>query len=123
MKKNELDKYPFEIRTLKKEEGGGFLITYPDFNECVSDGETIEEAIENGRDALKGLIQTLKELGKPVPKPYSADKYKEIDASGKFVLRLTRSLHAKLIKLAKKENVSMNFLAASLIAEGIGKKE
>jgi len=32
-------------------------------------------------------------------------------------------LHAKLIKLAKKENVSTNFLAASLIAEGIGRKE
>lgn len=123
MKKNELEKYPFEIRTLTKEEGGGFLISYPDFNECVSDGETIEEAIENGRDALKGLIMTLQELGKPIPEPYSAHKYKEIDASGKFVLRLTKTLHAKLIKLAKKENVSMNLLAASLIAEGIGRKE
>jgi len=121
MKKYELDKYPFEIRTLTKDEGGGFLISYPDFNECI--GETVEEAIENGRDAPKGLILKLQELGKPVPKPYSADKYKEIDASGKFVLRLTKSLHAKLIKLAKKENVSMNFLAASLRAEGIGRKE
>lgn len=54
---------------------------------------------------------------------FSSRDNKEIDASGKFVLRLTKSLHAKLIKLARKENVSMNFLAASLIAEGIGRIE
>jgi len=123
MRKDELNKYPFEIRTLSEEEGGGFLISYPDFSECISDGETIEEAIKNGRDALHGLILTLQELGKAIPEPYSADKYMESKVSGKFVLRLTKTLHAKLIKLAQKENVSMNLLAASLIAEGIGRKE
>ena len=48
-----LSDYPFEVRPLSEEEGGGFLLSFPDFAECISDGETIEEAIENGRDALK----------------------------------------------------------------------
>ena len=40
--------YPFEIRPLSSEDGGGFLISFPDFAECISDGETVEEAIANG---------------------------------------------------------------------------
>ena len=39
--------YPFEVRPLTIEEGGGYFISYPDFDMCVSDGETIEEAIAN----------------------------------------------------------------------------
>lgn len=42
----------FKIRELTEEEGGGFLIEFPDFPGCISDGETREEAIENGLDAL-----------------------------------------------------------------------
>ena len=52
--------YPFEMRPLSAEEGGGFLISYPDFSECLSDGETIEEALANGKDALKATIAALK---------------------------------------------------------------
>ena len=44
---NEQIKYPFEIRQLSEEEGGGYLISFPDLPGCISDGETIEEAIES----------------------------------------------------------------------------
>ncbi|MBF0295019.1 MAG: type II toxin-antitoxin system HicB family antitoxin [Magnetococcales bacterium] len=56
-----LDDYPFEIRPMRPDEGTGFLITFTDFNECFSDGATVEEAIENGRDALKTAILALNE--------------------------------------------------------------
>ncbi len=65
----ELKQYPYEIRQLTEEEGGGYLITLTDFNQCISDGDTIEEAIENGLDALAGTIEVLEELGFPVPEP------------------------------------------------------
>lgn len=52
--------YPFEIRPLSPEEGGGFLISYPDFSDCLSDGESVEEAPTNGKDALKSTIAALK---------------------------------------------------------------
>lgn len=64
-----LDDYPFEIRPLAEDEGGGYLISYPDFSECISDGETIKEAVANGRDALSGTIAALKSKGLPVPLP------------------------------------------------------
>jgi antitoxin HicB len=37
--------YPFRVRPLTDEEGGGYLIAFPDLPGCLSDGETIEEAI------------------------------------------------------------------------------
>ena len=57
---SKLSDYPFEVRPLSSEEGGGYLVSFPDFAECISDGETVEEAMENGRDALKATIAALK---------------------------------------------------------------
>ena len=48
-----LDGYQFTVRPLSKEEGGGYLVEYPDIPGCMSDGETVEEAIANGREALR----------------------------------------------------------------------
>ena len=63
------DDYPFEIYPLSKDNGGGYLISYPDFSECISDGETINEAIKNGREALTATIETLEAKGFEVPEP------------------------------------------------------
>ena len=43
--------YPFAIRPLTADEGGGYLIEYPDLPGCISDGETIPETIANGSKA------------------------------------------------------------------------
>jgi len=110
-----LEDYPFEIRPLAKDEGGGYLISYPDFNSCISDGETVEEAISNGREALAGMIESLEAWGRPVPAPNSGGV-----ASGKFVTRVPKSLHAALTHRAKTEGVSLNTLVLTFIAEGIG---
>ena len=59
--------YPFEIRPLTEDEGGGYLIAYPDFNVCIADGQTVEEALANGRDALNSTIKALRENGHPIP--------------------------------------------------------
>jgi len=64
--------YPFSIRPLAKEEGGGYLIEFPDLPGCISDGETPEDAIRNGQDALKGYLSTHDEFNKPAPRPARA---------------------------------------------------
>jgi antitoxin HicB len=107
--------YPFEVRPLSKDEGGGFSISFPDLPGCGSDGATPEEAIENGRDALASWLAVAREFGDEVPKPFSA-------VSGRFVQRVPRSLHAKLIERARIEGVSLNTLVVSLVAEGIGRR-
>src|SRR5690242_8377107 len=37
-----LEQYPFQVRPLAQEEGGGYLIEFPDIQGCMSDGETPE---------------------------------------------------------------------------------
>lgn len=110
--------YPFEIRPLSSEDGGGFLISFPDFAECISDGETVEEAIANGRDALKATIATLRAKKLPVPSPNGGGA-----ASGKFVARVPKTVHAQLATRAKAEGVSLNALVLTFIAQGLGRKE
>ena len=61
--------YPFNISTLPPEEGGGYLIEFPDLPGCISDGETIEEAIANGKDAMFCWIETAKQHGDEIPQP------------------------------------------------------
>src|SRR5205823_2976841 len=98
-----LDQYPFQIRPLSTEEGGGYLIEYPDIPGCMADGETPEEAIESGRDALlKSCLLTMREFGDRIPQPGSST-----GASGQWRQRVPKSLHARLTARAEREGVSL----------------
>ena len=59
-----LSDYPFEIRPLTSEEGGGYLVSYPDFAECISDGETVDEALAHGKLVLNADTKLLRVFGK-----------------------------------------------------------
>jgi antitoxin HicB len=112
--KFDLDAYPFQIRLLSKDDGGGFLIEYPDVPGCTSDGETPEEAMKNGRDALRSALRTLREFGDPVPRPGSFGA-----SSGQWRQRVPKSLHARLEARTAQEGVSLNTLVTALLAEGL----
>jgi len=109
--------YRFTIRPLSAEEGGGYLIEFPDLPGCMSDGETIEEAIANGQDAKRCWIDAMREAGRRIPPP-SAEP--GAGYSGKWQLRAPKSLHRRLAERAKREGVSLNTLAVTLLAEGLG---
>jgi antitoxin HicB len=113
---DKMENYPFEIRPLTEEEGGGWLITFPDLPGCMSDGESIEEAIENGRDAFSCWMWAHLQDGRPLPKPGES-------RAGRFVQRLPKSMHLRLQARAKQEGVSVNTLVATFIAEGLGKRQ
>lgn len=69
MNNPQLDSFPLMLRRLSPEEGGGYLVEYPDVPGCMSDGETIEEAVANGREALRDCIAVFRESGLPIPQP------------------------------------------------------
>ncbi|MCL2280139.1 MAG: toxin-antitoxin system HicB family antitoxin, partial [Oscillospiraceae bacterium] len=77
----------------------------------MSDGETVEEAHRNILEAMEGWIETKLEAGFEVPLPVDIESY-----SGKFVLRLPKSLHARLALEAEKEGVSLNQFALYKLA-------
>ena len=61
--------YRFVVRPLTDEEGGGYLIEFPELQGCMSDGNTVEEAIVNGVDAMQGWIEAMRAEGHPIPQP------------------------------------------------------
>ena len=71
----------------------------------------------NAEQAAAEWIVAAKEMGRDIPEPSSIDKF-----SGKWVQRVPKSLHMKLALEAKKEGVSLNTLAISILAEGLGKR-
>jgi predicted RNase H-like HicB family nuclease len=52
---------------LEKNEDGGYTVTVPVLPGCITQGDTWEEAVVNAQEAISGYIDTLKELGKPIP--------------------------------------------------------
>ncbi len=112
-----MEKYPFQLRELSKEDGGGYMITFPDLPGCMSDGDTPEEAIRNGDNAVTKWMAARKKWGKEIPVP--TPPIAHVDFSGKFIQRVPKSVHAQLVKRADKEGISMNQLVTSFIVSGL----
>ena len=64
--------YPIEIRAMTEEEGGGFLVEFPDWNGAVTDGADVAEAMENARDCLDEMIAYHIRQRLPFPAPSAA---------------------------------------------------
>lgn len=59
-----LYKVPF---VLSPQPEGGYTVTNPILPELVTEGDTLGEALENVSDALKAVIETYEDLGRPLP--------------------------------------------------------
>ena len=97
-----------------------WIAEFPDLKDCIGTGGTAEEAIQDAMEAKEAWIEACNILGKPIPDPsdHYAAKY-----SGKFNLRLTKSLHRNLAIRAEEEGVSLNQLCLSYLAAGLEKTE
>lgn len=101
-------KYPMEI----VEDDDAFVASIPDLPGCVSYGDTLEEAVKSLTET-KNLWITGRFGGEQqIPAPSEID-----DFSGKFVLRIPRSLHKSLDREARQQGVSLNQYVASILAE------
>ena len=53
---------------LMLQDEGGYQVFFPYYPNCTTDGNTMEEALDNGKDALEGLlIMESRHGGDPVP--------------------------------------------------------
>jgi antitoxin HicB len=108
---------PYKIEISPASEGG-FVVSIPDLPGCISQGETMDEAWKMIEDAKAAWIETALEEDIDIPEPTPAeDSY-----SGKFNLRIPRSLHRDLARKADEEKVSLNTLATYLLSSSMGKK-
>jgi antitoxin HicB len=49
---------------------GGYTVTVPTLPGCVTQGETLEEAIAMAKDAIRLYIETLLAEGEPIPQEH-----------------------------------------------------
>lgn len=95
--------YNYIIQPINDESGHYYYAKILELDGCQSTGNTFEEAYENLKEAMEGWISAKIEDGFEVPLPIAYD-----DFSGKFLIRIPKSLHYKLTVEAKKEGVSLN---------------
>jgi predicted RNase H-like HicB family nuclease len=53
---------------LHKAEEGGYWVEVPALPGCFSQGETVEEALTNVREAITAHLEALKEEGQEIPR-------------------------------------------------------
>lgn len=95
--------YNYIIQPITEESGSYFYARVLELDGCQSTGETFEEAYKNVKEAMQGWIETKIENGFDVPLPVGYANF-----SGKFIVRIPKSLHYKLSVEAEREGVSLN---------------
>jgi antitoxin HicB len=117
MNKKELQhclKRPYRMSLAFDEESNAWIARYPELPGCVAHGTTSKEALVEGEDAKALWIETAIAEGHQIPQPQGDPAY-----SGKFVLRLPKSLHEAAADSADREGVSLNSYLVQLVSEGV----
>lgn len=57
------------VAFLHQDDGPGYGISFPDFPGCISAGDTLEEAIRMGTEALGFHAEAMREYGEVIPAP------------------------------------------------------
>jgi len=91
-----------------------YVARVPELEHCHSHGDTAEDALANAKEAIELWLATAKAEGIAIPEPISRRKF-----SGKFVLRTSPMLHAKLAQEAAQRDKSLNEMAVELIENGL----
>ena len=99
------------VQELDDESGHYFYGKILELEGCQSTGDTLEELYEGLNEAMEGYIEVKLENNLAIPMPESENNY-----SGRFVVRLPKSLHQRLALEADKEGVSLNQLALYKLA-------
>ena len=60
--------YDFKV-ILEPDEESGYVVTCPSLSGCYSQGETIDEALANIREAIELCLEDLNERGEEIPDP------------------------------------------------------
>ncbi len=108
---------PYTIQVLQdlNAENPGWVARVVELPGCLTQADTFVELEEMIRDAMRAWLETALADGMAIPKPKVDEQF-----SGKFVVRVPRSLHRKLVGIAEKEGVSLNQYISTTLAAKVG---
>ncbi len=110
-------KLPYTIEVIRDEWDGfaGYFARVVELPGCMTQGDTFEELGEMIEDAMRGWIETALADGQEIPEPRAEERY-----SGKFVVRVPKSLHRELVEAAEREGVSLNMFVSTALGKAVG---
>jgi antitoxin HicB len=105
---------PYTIEILP-DQPDGWYAGIKELPGCMTTAQTAEEALADIKELKEEWLQNAIEDKFEIPEPRAREEY-----SGNFRLRVPKSLHRKLVEAADIEDVSLNSICVSLLAEAIG---
>lgn len=103
---------------LQYDPDGYWIAEHPELPGCKADGETAQEALSSLDISRELWIESRQATGLEIPEPQEAPQY-----SGRFVLRIPKSLHRELANEAEAEGVSLNSFVSNVLASRHTRRE
>lgn len=107
-------KLKYRVDLIPDNQDGGYVAVIPDLPGCISQGETEEEALKMIAEAKEVWLEEELRRGRSIPLP--REKY-----SGKFNVRVPKTLHERLALEAEREGVSLNTEVIAILERGLAR--
>ncbi len=107
--------YTIEVIRDESDDHPGWFARVVELPGCMTQAETFEELGAMIEDAMRAWIETSLEDGQPIPEPRPTETY-----SGKFVVRVPKSLHRELVEAADRDGVSLNAFINAVLGRVAG---
>jgi antitoxin HicB len=110
---------PYTIEVIRDESDGlpGYVARVVELPGCLTQADDFEELGEMVEEAMRLWIETALEDDQVIPQPRSITQH-----SGKFLVRVPRSLHRQLVEAAERDGVSLNNLVNVILARAMGER-
>lgn len=106
-----IKEYKVEIAFSPEDEA--FVARVPELPNCITHGDSQEEALKMAHEAIEVYLESLLADGKVIPTPMARRKF-----SGKIPLRIDPVLHRDIAVKADGENISVNRYIEKLLKTG-----
>lgn len=93
-----------------------FVALCPEFPGASGSGETPDAAIAELQESIAVLLDVYADKGVPAPVPHVMEEY-----SGQVRLRMPKELHRQLVRVAERQEVSLNTLLINYLASGVAR--
>ena len=109
---DEYKKLDYPIELVRDGQDAAWIASVPDLPGCNSFGDTVTDAVDNVTKMKNLWLEGQFNSKQSIPVPTDED-----DFSGKFVLRIPKTLHRSLAYQARRQGVSLNHYASHLLSE------
>lgn len=112
-------RYTISIKKIDEDGQTLYQATVKELPDVGPYAENPQQAYELALEIIKTLNEMAAEEGRKFPAP----SVTETEFSGRFTLRLPKTLHRKAAQLSDSEGVSLNQYFVSMIAESVGERK